>query len=110
VSHVLVVTHPIQPTVEDVVVPMQFPVNPTLPLEGDASFNHVVSISSTAPSEKERVLLSPSTLPSSLGEVPFDWDGLVGYPIPPPMSFQARDGIWHIMEKVNSASTLPSST
>jgi hypothetical protein len=70
---------------------MQSLVNPTLLLEGDASFNHVISISSTTPSEQERVLLSPSTLPPSPGEVPFDWDGLVGYPMPPPMSFQVRD-------------------
>jgi hypothetical protein len=70
---------------------MKFLVNPTLPLEGDASFTHVISISSTAPSEQERILLSPSTLPSSPGEVPFDWDGIVGYPMPPPMSFQVRD-------------------
>jgi hypothetical protein len=33
----LVVTHPIQPTVEEVVVPMQSLVNPTLLFEGDAS-------------------------------------------------------------------------
>jgi hypothetical protein len=91
VSPGLVVMHPIQPMVEEVVIPMQSLVNPTLLLEGDASFNHVISISSTAPSEQERVLLSPSTLPPSLGEVPFDWDGLVGYPIPPPMPFQVRD-------------------
>jgi hypothetical protein len=102
--------HPIQPMVEEVVVPMQYPVNPTLLLEGDASFNHVIIISSTAPSEQERVLLSPSTLPPSPGEVPFDWDGLVGYPMPPPMSFQVRDVIRYIMEKVTSTSTLSSST
>jgi hypothetical protein len=51
---------------------MQFPVNPTLPLEGDASFDHVIIISSTTPSKQERILLSPSTLPSGHREVPFD--------------------------------------
>ena len=73
------------------VTPVQSLVNPTLLLEGDASFNHVISISDTTPFEQERVLLSLSTLPPSPGEVPFDWDGLVGYPMPPPMSFQVRD-------------------
>jgi hypothetical protein len=57
-SHGLVVMHPIQPMVEEVVVPMQSLVNPTLLLEGDASFNLVISISSIVPSEQERVLLS----------------------------------------------------
>jgi hypothetical protein len=82
--------HPIQPTVKEVVVPMQSLVNRTLLLEGDASFNHVISISITTPFE-ERVLPSPSTLPPSPRDVPFDWDGLVGYPMPPPMPFQVRD-------------------
>jgi hypothetical protein len=89
---------------------MQYSINPTLPLEGVASFNHVINISTNAPSDQERVLLSPSTLPPSPGKVPFDWDGLVGYPMPPPMSFQVRDVIRYIMEKVPSASTLFSST
>jgi hypothetical protein len=110
VSPGLVVTHPIQPMVEEVVVPVQFLVNPTLPLEGDVSFNHVVSISGTAPSEKERILLSLSTLPSSPGEAPFDWDGLVGYPMPPPMSFQVRYIIRYITEKVTFTRTLSSLT
>jgi hypothetical protein len=91
VSRVPVIMHPIQPRVEEVVVPMQPLVNPTLLLEGDASFNHVVSISNTAHSEQERVLLFLCTPPPSPGEVPFDWDGLVGYPMPLPMSFQVRD-------------------
>jgi hypothetical protein len=69
-SHGLVVTHPIQPMVEEVVIPMQSLVNPTLLLEGDASFNLVISISSIVPSEQERVLLSPSTLPRVLERFP----------------------------------------
>jgi hypothetical protein len=83
--------NPIQPTIELVVVLMQSSINPTLLLEGDASFKHVISISSTAPSEQERFLLSLSALPPNLGEVPFEWDGLVGYQIPPPIPFQVRD-------------------
>jgi hypothetical protein len=77
--------------VEEVVAPMQFSVDPTLLVLVLYLLYHVISISSTTPSEQERVLLSPSTLPPSPGEVPFDWDGLVGYPMPPPMSFQVRD-------------------
>jgi hypothetical protein len=110
VSPIPIIMNPIQPRVEEVVVPVQSLVNPTLLLEGDASFNHVIIISDTAPSEQERVLLSLSTLPSILGEVPFDWDGLVGYPMPLPMSFQIGDIIRYIMEMVTSASTLSSST
>jgi hypothetical protein len=109
VSPILVITHLIQPRVEEVVIPMQSLVNPTLLLEGDASFNHVVIISNTAPSEQERFLLSPSALPSSSGGVPFDWDGLVGYPMPPPMYFPVRDIIRYITEMISSASTLSSS-
>jgi hypothetical protein len=90
-SRMHVVMHPIQPLVEELVIPMQSLVNLTLLFEGDASSNHVVSIPDPAPSEQERVLLSPSSLPPSLEEVPFDWDGLVGYPMPLPMSFLVRD-------------------
>jgi hypothetical protein len=62
-SLVTVITHPIQPMVEEVVVPMKSLVNLTLLFKGDASFNYVVIIPDRAPSEQERVLLSPSTLP-----------------------------------------------
>jgi hypothetical protein len=105
-----VITHPIQPRVEEVVALVKPLVNPTLLLKGDAYFNHVISIFDTAPSKQERVLLFPSTLPPSPVEVPFDWDGLVGYPMPLPMSFQVRDIIWYITETITSASTLSSST
>ena len=70
---------------------MQSLANPTLLMEGDASFNHIVNIFDNAPSEHERVFLSPIALPPSLEEVPFNWDGLGGYPMPPPMSFMVRD-------------------
>jgi hypothetical protein len=109
----LVASHYIQPMVEEVVASMQSSVNPTLLLETKKSKGavtpmeflvnlillvlvlyllcHVLSISSTSPSKQERVLLFPSSLPPSLDEVPFDWDGLVGYPMPLPMSFPGRD-------------------
>jgi hypothetical protein len=85
-------------------------VNPTLLLEGDVSFNHVVSISDTIPSKQDRVLLSSSTLPPCPKEYHFDWDGLVGYPMPPPMPFQVRDIIQYIKENVTFTSTLSSLT
>jgi hypothetical protein len=91
VSPIPIIMHPIQPRVEEVVVPVQSLVNPTLLVGCDTSFNHVVIIHNTAPSEQERVLLSPSSLSASPGDIPFDWDGLVGYPMPPPMSFLVRD-------------------
>jgi hypothetical protein len=109
VSPVPIIMHPFQPRVEEVVIPVQSLVDPTLLLEGDASFNHVVIIFYSTPSEKERVLLSSSTLPPSDGDIPFDWDGLVGYPIPSPMSFQVRDIIQYIMEMITSTITLSSS-
>ena len=109
----LVVSHHFQPMVEEVVVLMQYSIDPTLLLESDKSKEevtpmqflvdpsllvlvlyllcHVPSISITSPSEQERVLLFPSSVPPSLDEVTFDWDGLVGYPKPPPMSFPGRD-------------------
>jgi hypothetical protein len=109
----LVVSHPIQPMVEEVVVSMQYSINPTLLSESDKSKEavtlmqflvdlallvlvlylicHVLRISITSPSEQERVLLFPSYLPPILDEVPFDWDGLVGYLMPSPMSFPGRD-------------------
>jgi hypothetical protein len=108
----LVVLHPIQPMVEDVVVSMKFSINPTLLLESDKSKKavapmqflvdpsllvlvlyllcHVLSISSTSPNEQEKFLLFPCSLPPGLDEVPFHWDCLVGYPMPPPMSFLGR--------------------
>jgi hypothetical protein len=107
----LIVLHPIQPMVEEEVVLMQSLIDPTLLLESDKSKEavmpmqllvdplvmflyllcHVLSISSTSPYEQERVFLFLSSLPPSLDEVPFYWDGLVGYPMPPPTSFPGRD-------------------
>jgi hypothetical protein len=58
-------------------LPMQSSVNPTLLLEGDASFDHVLSISIPVPSEQGSILLSLSKLPQSPRVVLFDWDNLV---------------------------------
>jgi hypothetical protein len=107
-SRMHVVTHPIKPLVEELVILMQSLVNLTLLFEGDVSSNHVVSIPDLAPSEQERVLLSLSSLPPSLEEVHFDWDGLVGYPMPLPMSFPVRDIIRSITKMITSVSTLSS--
>jgi hypothetical protein len=118
--------------VEEVVVSMQYSIDPTLVLESDMSKEavapmqflvdpnlvvlilhllcHVLSISITSPSKQERVLLFLSSLPPSLDEVPFDWDGIVGYPMPLPMSFPGRDIIRHNTETITSISTLYSST
>jgi hypothetical protein len=91
VSLIPVTLHPLQPRIEEVVVPVQSLVNPTLPVESDASFDHVIIIPDPAPSEQERVFLSPSPLPPSFEEITFDWDSPMGYPIPPPMYFPLRD-------------------
>jgi hypothetical protein len=93
VSPIPIIMHLLQPRIEEVVVLVQFLVNPTLLMEGDASSNHVVNIPDNSPYKHERVLLSPSTLPLNPKEFPFDWDGLMGYPMPPPMSFLLRDFI-----------------
>jgi hypothetical protein len=103
----LVVSHPIQPMGEEVVVSMQYSINPTLLLESDKSKEvvvpmqflvdpallvlvlyllcHVLSISSTSNFEQERVLLFPNILPPSSDEVPFDWNDLMGHPITAPL-------------------------
>jgi hypothetical protein len=91
VSPIPVILHPLQPRIEEVVVPVQSLVNPTLFAEGDASFNHVINIPDLAPFERERDLLSLSPLPPGFEEITFDWNGLVGYPMPLPMYFPIRD-------------------
>jgi hypothetical protein len=128
----LVVSHHIQPMVEEVVVSMQYLIDPTLLSKSDKSKEvvvpmqflvdptllllvlyllcHVLNISITSPFEKERVLLFPISLPPSLNEVPFHWDDLVGYPMPPPMSFPRRDIIRYNMKMITSIITLSSLT
>jgi hypothetical protein len=98
------------PIQKEVVVPMQFLVDPTLLVLVLYLLCHVLSISITSPSEQERFLLFSSSLPPSLDEVPFDWDGLVGYPMPLPMYFPGRDIIRYNTEMITSISTFPSST
>jgi hypothetical protein len=128
----LVFSHPIQPMVEEVVILMQYSIDPTLLSKSDKSKEvimplkflvnssllvlvlylicHVLSISITSPSEQERVLLFPSCLPPSLDEVPFDWDGIVVYPMPLPMSFPGGDNIRYKTKTITYVSTFPSST
>jgi hypothetical protein len=95
---------------KEAVMPMKFLVDPTLLVLVLYLICHVLSISSTSPSEQERVSIFLSSLPPSLNEVPFYWDGLVGYLMPLPMSFMGRDIIIYITEMITSVITLYSST
>jgi hypothetical protein len=87
----LVSHHSFSPLIDMAIIPMESSPDPTPVLSSETSLDHVISISSPTPSKQERVLLSLNTLPPSIGEVPFDWDGLVGYQIPPPIPFPVRD-------------------
>jgi hypothetical protein len=95
----LVISHPIQPTVQEVVMLMQYlvdttlllgrdkskelalplksSVNTTLLLGGDAYFDHVFSVSSSIPSTQGIIPLSSSTLPPCPRVVSFYWNNLV---------------------------------
>jgi hypothetical protein len=128
----LVVSHPIQPTVQEVVVLMQYSVdpnlllesdkpkevklpmqsltNPTLLLEGDVSFDHVLIISSSVPSSLGIIPLSSSMLPPSPRVVSFDWSDLVEPRLPSYTPFQIRGILRYIVDKVTSASILSSLT
>jgi hypothetical protein len=128
----LVFSHPIQPMIQEVVVlikylvnltlllesskskevtlPMQSSINPTLLLGGDASFDHVLSISSSSPSEQGIIPLSSSMHPPSTRVVSFDWNDLVEPIIPSSTPFQIRGFLQYIVDKVTSASILSSST
>jgi len=83
--------HHLQPIIEEVATPMQSLVNPTLLEESNAPLSHVIKIPNPTPSEREKFILPSNTLPPSPDKVPYDWDDLMGHPIPPPMSFPARD-------------------
>jgi hypothetical protein len=72
----MIITH-FQPMVEEVVVLMQYLVNPTLLLGGDSYFNHVLNISSYVPSEQGIIPLSLIMLPPSPGMVSFDSSDLI---------------------------------
>jgi hypothetical protein len=126
-----VVSHPIQPMVEEVVMSMQSSVDPTLLLEsdkskevtlsmqssvnptlllgGDASFDHVLSISSFVPSEQGSIPLSLSTLPPSPRMVSFDWNDLVEPHLPSSAPFQIMGIHRCIVDEGSSASILSSS-
>jgi hypothetical protein len=105
-----VTMHHLQPIIEEMTTPVQYLVNPTLPEENDAPFSHVINISNPPPSKRERFILSQKLLPPSPDEVPFDWNDLMGHPIPPPMYFPLRDIIQTITETVTTISTFSSST
>jgi hypothetical protein len=86
----LVSQQSIFPLIDTTVMLMHSSPYPTHVVRSETSFDHVINIYSPASSEQERVLLSPSTLPPSFGEVPFDWDGILGYQIISPTPFQIR--------------------
>jgi hypothetical protein len=105
-----VFSHAIELVVEEVVMLMQFLVNPTLLLESkkskevtspmkysanptllfmsDAPFDHVLRISSYVPSKQGGIPLSPSTLPPSPRMVSFDWNDIVEPRLPSSTPFQ----------------------
>jgi hypothetical protein len=105
-----VTMHPLQPIIEEVATPVQSLANPTLPEENDAPFSHVINIPNPPPSKQERFILPPNALPPIPNKVPFNWDNLMGHPIPPPMSFPLRDIIRTITENVSSVITFSSLT
>jgi hypothetical protein len=51
VSLIHVVMHPLQPRIEEGVIPLKYLVNPTLLVKGDATFSHVINIPNPTPSE-----------------------------------------------------------
>jgi hypothetical protein len=126
-----VVLHPIQPMVEEVVMPMkylsdptlllesensmevtlsmQYSFNPTLLLGDDADFDHVLSISSSIPSEQGSIPLSLSTLPPSPRMVSFDWNDLVEPCLPSYAPFQIMGIRQYIVDEGSSASIFSSS-
>jgi hypothetical protein len=126
-----VVSHPDQPTVEEVVMPMKYSTNPTLLLKsknskevtllmqssanptlllgGDASFDHVLSISSFVPSEQGSIPLSLSTLPPSPRMVSFGWNDLVDPLLPSSTPFQIMGICQYIVDEGSSTSILSSS-
>jgi hypothetical protein len=125
-----VFSHPFQPTVKEVVMLMQYSVdptllvksdkpkevtllmqssvNPTLLLGGDAYFNHVLSISSHVPFEQGSIPLSSSALPPSPRVVSFYWNGLIEPRHLPSTPFQIKGILRYIVDKVTSASILSS--
>jgi hypothetical protein len=72
---------------KEVTFPMQSSTNPTLLLRGYASFDHVLSIFSSVPSEQGSITLSLSTLPPSPKMVSFVWNDIVEPLLPPSAPF-----------------------
>jgi hypothetical protein len=135
-----VVSHPIQLMVEEVVMLiqsstnttlllesdkskevislMQYSTDPTLILGSDAYFDHVLSISSSIPSEQGGISLFRSTLPPSPGIVSFDWNDLVEPRLPSSKPFQITilvesmlKGVHRcIVDEISSTSILSSSS
>jgi hypothetical protein len=93
-----------------VVIPVQSLVNSTLCVESYTSFIHDINMPDPSPSERERFILPSSALPPSLDKVPFDWNDLMGNPIPSPMSFPVRDIIRTITKTIYYVIILSSST
>ena len=73
---------------KEVTLSMPSSVNPTLILGGDASFNHVLRISSSIPSAQGIIPLSSITLLPSPRMVSFDWNDLVEPRLPSYTPFQ----------------------
>jgi hypothetical protein len=94
---------------KEVTLPMQYLVNPTPLLGGDASFDHVLNIYDSIPSEQGIIPLSLIMLPPSPRVVSFDWNDLVEPQLPSSTPFQIRGILRYIVDKVTSASILSSS-
>ena len=62
---------------KEVTLSMQSSINPTLLFGGDASFDHLLNISSYVPSSLGSIPLSLSMLCPSPRMVSFDWNDLV---------------------------------
>jgi hypothetical protein len=91
---------------KEVTSPMKSSINPTLLLEVDASFDHVLIISSSVPSSLGSTLVSLSMLPPIPRVVAFDWNDLVEPQLPSSTPFQIRGILRYIVDKVTSTSIL----
>jgi hypothetical protein len=97
---------------------MQPLVDPTLLLRSDVSFDHVLNISSSIPSEQGAIPLSLSTSPPSPRMVSFDWNDLTEPFLPSSSPFQITvmvesmlKGVRRcIVDEESSASILSSSS
>jgi hypothetical protein len=101
---------------KEVVLPMQYLVDPTPLLGSDVSFDHDLRISILVHSEQGGIPLSLSTLPLSSRMVSFDWNDLVETLLPSSTPFQIMFGInslgirQSIVDEGSYASILSSST